>query len=58
MPQKNDNETEILEAIECTPLLADVPLEVRKEWLKGFVDSAGVVPAQFSYFSVRDESCP
>src|ERR1051326_1957055 len=39
MPQKNDNETEILEAIECTPLLADVPLEVRKEWLKGFVDS-------------------
>jgi Fe-S-cluster-containing dehydrogenase component/CRP-like cAMP-binding protein len=39
MPQKNDNETEILEAIECTCLLADVPLEVRKEWLKGFVDS-------------------
>jgi Fe-S-cluster-containing dehydrogenase component/CRP-like cAMP-binding protein len=39
MPQKNDNETEILEAIECTPLLTDVPLDVRKEWLKGFVDS-------------------
>lgn len=39
MPLKYDNETEILAAIESTPLLAQVPLEVRKEWLKGFVDS-------------------
>jgi hypothetical protein len=26
--------------------------------LKGFVDSAAVVPARFSWFSVRSESCP